>query len=843
MTMFKIKRGLESQLPSEILNGTIYFCTDTGNIFIDMDNQRKQISGEKALKDSEGNSIIDTYAKKDEVQGTTVTDDGEGNIILTNILIEEDTVIEEIDPTVPAWAKEPNKPTYTAEEVGALPNTTSIPNTLADLIDDATHRTVTDIEKDTWNAKSNFSGSYNDLTDKPAIPSTDGLATETYVDQKVAGIVDSSPEALNTLNELAAALGDDPNFATTVATQIGGKANVEHTHTKSEITDFPTSMPASDVSAWAKASTKPTYTATEVGARPNNWMPTATEVGALPNTTKIPSKVSDLTNDSGYLTSYTEIDPTVPTWAKQSNKPSYTASEVGAVAKVTSTDNAITRFNGTSGDVQNSKAYIDDNGNLTLDGTTIKINGAMTQVSSPTVIPAFINGKSADGLGYVNTSNLSVGSATKATQDGNGNNIVNTYAKKSDVSGSLQLTSKPTTSTVGKVGQFAVDTSTKKTYLCVAVSGSTYTWERVPTYKTVLVQELITATCDWTVPQVEGPIHVRAFGGGGGGYLNDGGSTSYGGGGGGGHMAVGSIDLSPGTIIRITIGSGGSVRSNGSATIIGDIVANGGSGAIDINGGNGGTGGGGGTWSNVKYGNGGNGTYGGGGGGSGPSKGSGSVPADRVGGSGGNGGTYGGGGGGGGSQGRSANATISATGTNGLGGQYGGDAGQNGTNTLNMKDIDFIGEGLAGLSATTYPVGDTDNYNGGVGGGGGYGGNGGNGGSSSKASSQSHRTSGGGGGGGGYGAKGGDGGNGDAVFVSYSGSGCLSGGGGGGGGYSGAGFAGGNNTSTSTNVVTGRGGGGGGYGINNYGCGGTGGSGKNGCCILTYYKAVLSEEA
>ena len=38
-----------------------------------------------------------------------------------------------------------------------------------------------------------------------------------------------------------------------------------HTHEKSEITDFPTSMPASDVSDWAKASTKPTYTASEVG--------------------------------------------------------------------------------------------------------------------------------------------------------------------------------------------------------------------------------------------------------------------------------------------------------------------------------------------------------------------------------------------------------------------------------------------------------------------------------------------------------------------------------------------------------------------------------------------------
>lgn len=38
-----------------------------------------------------------------------------------------------------------------------------------------------------------------------------------------------------------------------------------HTHTKSQITDFPTSMPASDVYAWAKAANKPSYTKAEVG--------------------------------------------------------------------------------------------------------------------------------------------------------------------------------------------------------------------------------------------------------------------------------------------------------------------------------------------------------------------------------------------------------------------------------------------------------------------------------------------------------------------------------------------------------------------------------------------------
>ena len=48
-------------------------------------------------------------------------------------------------------------------------------------------------------------------------------ATKAYVDAEVAGVVDSAPGALDTLNELAAALGDDANFASTTATNIGTK--------------------------------------------------------------------------------------------------------------------------------------------------------------------------------------------------------------------------------------------------------------------------------------------------------------------------------------------------------------------------------------------------------------------------------------------------------------------------------------------------------------------------------------------------------------------------------------------------------------------------------------------
>jgi len=60
-------------------------------------------------------------------------------------------------------------------------------------------------------------------TTQSASDNSTKIATTAYTDTAIANLVDSSPSALNTLNELAAALGDDANFSTTVTNSIATK--------------------------------------------------------------------------------------------------------------------------------------------------------------------------------------------------------------------------------------------------------------------------------------------------------------------------------------------------------------------------------------------------------------------------------------------------------------------------------------------------------------------------------------------------------------------------------------------------------------------------------------------
>lgn len=66
--------------------------------------------------------------------------------------------------------------------------------------------------------------------------------TNTAIGAAVAAVVDAAPAALDTLNELAAALGDDANYASTITTALAGKASTTHTHAISDVTGLQTAL-------------------------------------------------------------------------------------------------------------------------------------------------------------------------------------------------------------------------------------------------------------------------------------------------------------------------------------------------------------------------------------------------------------------------------------------------------------------------------------------------------------------------------------------------------------------------------------------------------------------------
>lgn len=71
---------------------------------------------------------------------------------------------------------------------------------------------------------------------------SDEFATQSDIATAIANLIDSAPTTLDTLNELATALGDDPNFATTILTELSGKADSSHTHAISDITNLETEL-------------------------------------------------------------------------------------------------------------------------------------------------------------------------------------------------------------------------------------------------------------------------------------------------------------------------------------------------------------------------------------------------------------------------------------------------------------------------------------------------------------------------------------------------------------------------------------------------------------------------
>ena len=203
----------------------------------------------------------------------------------------------------------------------------------------------------------------NDITSL-GIPGQD--TTYENATQTVAGLMSATDKTK--LDKLAtvATTGSYKNLVDTptIPTKVSELTNDEnYLSTESDPT----------VPAHVKAITQANITAW------NNKSTFSGDYNDLSNKPSIPTKVGELTNDAGYITGYTETDPTVPAWAKAANKPTYTAAEVGALpstTKIPSKTSDITNDSGFITDTQLNSAVQGKQDKLTA-GDNIKIESGV----------------------------------------------------------------------------------------------------------------------------------------------------------------------------------------------------------------------------------------------------------------------------------------------------------------------------------------------------------------------------------------------------------------------------------------------------------------------------------
>lgn len=211
---------------------------------------------------------------------------------------------------VSAWAKAATKPSYSKAEVGLgnVDNTADANKSVKYATSAGSASTATtvvnggaasdNVARHVW-----FSDSLNEtarVSDDNFKYNPNGNLLTTNISGNAAtassvawGNVSGKPSAFTP----ASHTHDDRYYTESeINTKLNAKANSSHTHTKSQITDFPTSMPASDVSAWAKAANKPSYTLGEVSGNLD-----VSRLSGVIDAAHLPSYVDDVIE--GYLNS------------------------------------------------------------------------------------------------------------------------------------------------------------------------------------------------------------------------------------------------------------------------------------------------------------------------------------------------------------------------------------------------------------------------------------------------------------------------------------------------------------------------------------------------------------
>ena len=158
--------------PIETVTGTFIKSDGTTNTNSSMDYSRYAVTPGKTylfsgrFNQGMGTSIYFIFWY--DASGTFISHESYRGNGSSNVTYEDQPIVAPAGAAFLVQNIQTSQTTYVPSVVKAVGDI--IPTALADLRDDSTHRVVTDTEKSTWNGKSDFSGSYNDLADKPTIP-------------------------------------------------------------------------------------------------------------------------------------------------------------------------------------------------------------------------------------------------------------------------------------------------------------------------------------------------------------------------------------------------------------------------------------------------------------------------------------------------------------------------------------------------------------------------------------------------------------------------------------------------------------------------------------------------
>ena len=366
-------------------NITLHKISKTGN-YNDLLNKPTVITGitiNSAAK-TVMNGVVDLGTVITAQTSVSTGTSGNGNV-LTNITLggaNNHTLTLVKGMTIPTWATSSTKPSYTASEVGAMASSATLDN-----VPDGTTRKLSN-----YLSGATMNGAAKSVTN---------------------GVVDLGTVVTAQTQLSTGATQGSGNVVTSLAVS-------DHQITLTKGITIP---------AWATASTKPSYTASEVGAMASN----ATLDNVPDGTTRKLSNYisgatmngSDVTVSNGKLslgdvvTAQTQLSTgatqgsgnvvtslavsnhqitltkgiTIPDWATASTKPSYTASEVGAVSSTTfNTHTGTTMASRTSSQMHLPTVSASDNGKILR-----VVNGAWALVDPATIYSG--SGTPAQSLG------------------------------------------------------------------------------------------------------------------------------------------------------------------------------------------------------------------------------------------------------------------------------------------------------------------------------------------------------------------------------------------------------------------------------------------------------------